>query len=515
MINDDGDEELSVQLPPVTFNVPSLRLNSESSILNVHITQIGLQKQSSNSRDKLNNSLSPSKRNQQAFATRMSTSKRMNFLHTMTKKKNAPANPEHHQIYLEFKRKQREQNLQRIKEKQALKKHERDFGVMVIHTGNYHDFYEYYGNVRYIYLPGQQIRSIESIQFLFLAPKLRKLDLSSNNIIYLPKPEIWESLPNLQILYLHKNKITNFTTIERFVTLKSLLYLTLYSNPVAQELDYRKRVIELLPHIKALDRHVATIMDLMTGTKDFTSFVHYHPCGPNMKLPFKPLAISKEYVDCWSDYERSYDPSVPIENEVTQIMLLNAKCNPVSKIKSVWKGYSLRKQMRGIGFLVLAKMKSALAVPMHHTPMRNTPIMAAKHLHHSEIDPHLDSVKTTRLEYDAVERKSVKWSFTPRLRNPDDGPVKEMVPFYNHGELTRSKQNLTELLRKFRDDKMISKVVMMQRNVRRRLASRLTVHSYLEETQTVSIKAIFRTNNTNFSTLDKSIFTSDRYSETV
>lgn len=82
---------------------------------------------------------------------------------------------------------------------------------------------------------------------------LQKLDLSDNNITHLPPKEAFEQCINLQILFLHMNKISNWDDLESLTGLPKIMHLTMYSNPVAAVPGYRHYLVNCTQSLLALD----------------------------------------------------------------------------------------------------------------------------------------------------------------------------------------------------------------------------------------------------------------------
>ncbi|XP_066603225.1 leucine-rich repeat-containing protein 51-like [Prorops nasuta] len=80
---------------------------------------------------------------------------------------------------------------------------------------------------------------------------LHWLELSFNKI-YEIEDEIY-NFPNLKILYLHGNKITDINQIMKLRKLLRLRMLTLHGNPIENTPNYRSFIIHILPQIKTLD----------------------------------------------------------------------------------------------------------------------------------------------------------------------------------------------------------------------------------------------------------------------
>src|SRR3546814_662721 len=87
--------------------------------------------------------------------------------------------------------------------------------------------------------------------------RLNELYLQHNRIITLEGS--LELLTNLEMLNLADNRIENLTrTLDCLSDCRRLKVLDLHGNPVAEEDNYRARVIARLPSVEVLDRHRVT-----------------------------------------------------------------------------------------------------------------------------------------------------------------------------------------------------------------------------------------------------------------
>ncbi|MBN3300008.1 AN32E protein, partial [Amia calva] len=93
---------------------------------------------------------------------------------------------------------------------------------------------------------------LTSLAKLPALPKLRKLELSDNNISG-GLDTLSEKCPNLTYLNLSGNKIKDLGTVESLQNLKSLRSLDLFNCEITTLEDYRESVFELLPQITYLD----------------------------------------------------------------------------------------------------------------------------------------------------------------------------------------------------------------------------------------------------------------------
>ncbi|XP_047664079.1 acidic leucine-rich nuclear phosphoprotein 32 family member E isoform X3 [Tachysurus fulvidraco] len=93
---------------------------------------------------------------------------------------------------------------------------------------------------------------LTSLAMLPSLPKLRKLELSDNNIS--GSLEILaEKCPNLTYLNLSGNKIKELSTVEALQNLKNLKSLDLFNCEITTLEEYRESIFELLPQVTYLD----------------------------------------------------------------------------------------------------------------------------------------------------------------------------------------------------------------------------------------------------------------------
>ena len=77
--------------------------------------------------------------------------------------------------------------------------------------------------------------------------ELRKVDLSSNGIHFLPDEDRLLRLDKLESLLLHKNLIVGWGQLELLAGLKRLQDLTLHGNPCAKLKGYRQFMADNMP----------------------------------------------------------------------------------------------------------------------------------------------------------------------------------------------------------------------------------------------------------------------------
>ena len=92
--------------------------------------------------------------------------------------------------------------------------------------------------------------NLEDISILADFPSLEIISLSLNNIKDL---SVFRSLKNIKELYLKDNKISDLEEIENLRGNVGIEVLSLKNNPICGTLDYKKKVLEILPNLKKLD----------------------------------------------------------------------------------------------------------------------------------------------------------------------------------------------------------------------------------------------------------------------
>lgn len=94
--------------------------------------------------------------------------------------------------------------------------------------------------IQALYLAGNHVIT-KDLKYMIYLPKLRKIDLSSNRIYYLPKKEDLEAnLKHLEFVLLHKNQISGWENLQNIIGLPSVRHLTLQGNPCAKILGSRE-----------------------------------------------------------------------------------------------------------------------------------------------------------------------------------------------------------------------------------------------------------------------------------
>ena len=93
-------------------------------------------------------------------------------------------------------------------------------------------------------------KELEDISILSQLPNLEIVSLRKNKISNI---EVFKNHKNLRELYLKENLINDIKQIEQLKDLKQFEILSLEENPITSIPDYRNKILEILPQLKKLD----------------------------------------------------------------------------------------------------------------------------------------------------------------------------------------------------------------------------------------------------------------------
>ena len=122
-------------------------------------------------------------------------------------------------------------------------------------------------------LTNNDIIRLENFPFM---PRLRTLLLSNNRMTRVD-PQLGQFLPNLESLVLANNNLTELSALEGVVGLKSLKYLVLMGNPLAEVKNYRLFCVHSMPQLKYLD--YSHIKQTVHELQSFVSETDYMTVG--------------------------------------------------------------------------------------------------------------------------------------------------------------------------------------------------------------------------------------------
>ena len=102
--------------------------------------------------------------------------------------------------------------------------------------------------------------------------RLKILCLGFNRITTLENSSL-SIMKFLETLYLNNNKLKNLDKVLNYLKQFSFLKnLNLFENPIAEEPEYRPRVVDTLKKLEIFDRHLITVMERIKSEKVVKEF---------------------------------------------------------------------------------------------------------------------------------------------------------------------------------------------------------------------------------------------------
>ena len=125
---------------------------------------------------------------------------------------------------------------------------------------NFNDF----ENLEALWLTNNSLTEIKGLETNF---RIKILCLSYNRISSLENSSLGV-MKFLETLYLNNNKLKNLDRVITYLSqFKFLKSLNLFGNPVAEEPEYRPRVIDTLKSLEIFDRHMVTTIEKIKAEK--------------------------------------------------------------------------------------------------------------------------------------------------------------------------------------------------------------------------------------------------------
>ncbi|XP_060686014.1 leucine-rich repeat and IQ domain-containing protein 3-like [Hemiscyllium ocellatum] len=190
---------------------------------------------------------------------------------------------------------------------------------------------------------------ITKINALAGCPHLIKLDLHGNHISDLPDEDFWSEMKSLQILYLHGNIIGPLRSVEPLFSCPNLIVLTLFDTPVSLVPNYRHHIVNSILSLKALDHFVISDEEII---EDWPKSEEFKALSPHF---FIDLPLCSQ-ISTWCTELRR------IRSLLSTINNILAHRSPVLIIQRWFRGFLVRKKLgivpvpckeRGFPFLEL------------------------------------------------------------------------------------------------------------------------------------------------------------------
>jgi hypothetical protein len=106
-----------------------------------------------------------------------------------------------------------------------------------------------------VFVKGNRIITRDLPYIIFLT-NLRKVDISDNQICFLPTRETFAKLNTIEYLLLHNNKICGWRQVSYLMELTRLRLLTIQNNPCSKIKGTRNYIIQGIPTLYSLDERV-------------------------------------------------------------------------------------------------------------------------------------------------------------------------------------------------------------------------------------------------------------------
>jgi len=210
--------------------------------------------------------------------------------------------------------------------------------------------------------------SLYSFDELEVCINVIEIDMSFNNITQTPRPAtaeqtqtqtqtqtkvkvkgFFQKLSKLKILRLNSNQISDWRSVMSLQDAPSLLYLTLHSNPFSNNDKYRPFLVNLIPHLKALDLHVTTDEELIENA----SFPpRFKACNNHMEIPAR---ITSRQYNLDND-ENNWNYLKIVNNAIHNLHFINS---PVRLLQSAYRRHAelkIEHRAKNAAALVIQKL---------------------------------------------------------------------------------------------------------------------------------------------------------------
>lgn len=188
---------------------------------------------------------------------------------------------------------------------------------------------------------------------------LKKLDLSNNDLLAIPKGNVWKCLPHLQILFLHNNKLDSIHSLQQLSICTKLTILTCFNNPVEYHPAYRHVCVNSIINLKLLDFYIISDEELIENANFGPKYgrysdnlkmniLNYEKYHANANNEFTQLYIYKKQIEIVNERHRHYSPVLKIQSFFRGVLVrrtirvynLAASC-----IQNVFRKYINRKHL--------------------------------------------------------------------------------------------------------------------------------------------------------------------------
>eukprot|EP00347_Sterkiella_histriomuscorum_P018366 403345778 len=193
-------------------------------------------------------------------------------------------------------------------------------------------------NLSIAYLQGNNLQ-VKDLNYLSEFKKLQKLDLSNSNISELPQKFVFQSMVDLQIMYLHDNQISNWEDIENLTGLGQIKHLTLYGNPCSQLSGYRHYLANSLNSLLALDLYI------ITDEERYSKFISYNNRSQREHRFQSMSDFMKLRMPIYYQSSTAEEHLMRLDIDIYQLKRIYERNSPIITIQRIYRGCKQRQEM--------------------------------------------------------------------------------------------------------------------------------------------------------------------------
>jgi len=99
----------------------------------------------------------------------------------------------------------------------------------------------------------------DHLDFLPKCINLIKLDLSHNHLTRIPDKADLSVLHQLEVVYLHSNKLSSIDSVRPLFRCETLTYFTYHNNPLEISVKHEHEMVNSLPNLKLLNDRIVQV----------------------------------------------------------------------------------------------------------------------------------------------------------------------------------------------------------------------------------------------------------------
>lgn len=209
-----------------------------------------------------------------------------------------------------------------------------------------------FSGLRLLVLSGTRLVRNDLANVLGASRRLQWLDASKCDLDAVPGQEAWATMQDLQVLYLHDNRLQRWTDIVDTLSAASLVWLTVLANPITEHIEplvYRRLAIKHKLDLLMIDQWIVTDderLGIVSAERAQTSLTLIHKLLGAAESPQRFLAFSKKakmpILHLLKLRATSGDLVDKMEQTMRGLRQQSAACSASNYIQRMWKGSRLR-----------------------------------------------------------------------------------------------------------------------------------------------------------------------------